>query len=57
MSNTYQIDLIPHLEEGKWVVREEVCIDNDKWELCEEYHFETKELADAFIDRWIANNA
>lgn len=54
MMNTYQIDLIPSFESGKYVVREEVCTDNDKWELNEEYHFDTKAEADAFIDRWIA---
>lgn len=52
----YQIDLCPVEENGKWVVREEVCIDSDKWEEVEEYRFDTKELADAFIDRWIEKN-
>lgn len=54
MINTYQIDLTPSFEGGKYVVREEVFIRPNKWELNEEYHFDTKAEADAFIDRWIA---
>jgi hypothetical protein len=58
MKPTYQIDLIPQLEDGLWVVREELLLDDnpDKSEVVEEYRFKTKEEANAFIDRWIENN-
>lgn len=57
MNRTFQIDLTPSFEDGKWVVREEICIDNDRWELCDEYHFTTEKSANDFIDRWIAKNS
>jgi hypothetical protein len=53
----YQIDLIPQLENGLWVVREELLTDDeDNGELVEEYRFKTEAEADAFIDRWMKDN-
>ena len=56
MKDVTQIDLVPTLENGLWVVREEICIDSDRWEEIEEYRFETKAKAVEFIDRWCERN-
>lgn len=54
MKATYQIDLIPQLEDGLWVVREELLINDnpDNTELLQEHKFSTEKKAEAFIDRW-----
>ena len=52
----FRIDLCPTLENGLWVVRQDVLIDGDKWEEVGELQFGTEKEADAFIDRWIAKN-
>jgi uncharacterized protein YbbK (DUF523 family) len=50
----FRIDLCPSLENGLWVVRQDIHIEGDKWEEVGEHQFGTEKEADAFIDRWIA---
>jgi len=57
MKPVYQIDLTPTLENGLWVVRQEIQRGEDKWEEICVLEFGTESEANAFISRWIAKNA
>ncbi len=50
----FRIDLCPTLENGLWIVRQDISYDGEKWEEVAVIEFGTESDADAFIDRWIA---
>jgi hypothetical protein len=54
MKPVYRIDLTPTLENGLWVVRQEIQRGEDKWEEIGVLEFGTESEANAFISRWIA---
>lgn len=52
----FRIDLCPTVENGLWIVRQDILTEGDKWEEIGVMEFGTEKEADAFIDRWIAKN-
>lgn len=53
-SRKFRIDLCPTLENGLWIVRQDISHDGVKWEEIGVLEFGTEKEAEAFIDRWIA---